>query len=505
LQTLRLSICRLPHNRILGMTESAYPLWMGYLVGAIRDYLGNKVSLNTVDGETLSYGPKTLAQRSRFIHRALVAFFPRQMMDPEALADFASNPNHPAWEIFMDEVLRDSPGVIATSCLTNNLPVLAIFCKLAKRKLPHSLIIVGGIHPTVDYPRLIEQIPGIDYCCIGEGEETFREFIDAIVTKRPLERIAGLYSRQNPSAFVARAPIADIDTIPNPIRDLQATKLYRPEFHIFSSRGCPFKCSFCSSHLLWSRRTRFHSVKRIMSEMEDIVENFNGERIIFVDDTFTVNRRRAHEIADAIVQRGYDKLSIHVNARIDAVDEALLDKLALAGVKSMSFGIETGSERIQKTINKNLRMDDILRILEYTRSIGMISFTYYIVGHPTETVDDVHRSIDLIRRSGAHKVGVCAAQPLPGTEWFGIATEKGFELTHELALKMDQLGFPVCNMTEMPTEVLNAKTLEIYKVANRGSQIGRIRQAGHYYWQKMQRKIRRYSDFLEEEFWGHHI
>ena len=163
-------------------------------------------------------------------------------------------------------------------------------------------------------------------------------------------------------------------------------------------------------------------------------------------------------------------------ARINTVNESVLDTLAAAGIKSISYGIETGSERLQKSIRKNLKRADIIKILDYTRSLGIHTLSYYIVGHPSESVQDVNDSIELIKASRGHKSSVYAALPLPGTEWFEIASGNGFELTPRLAVTMDQNAFPIFNMTAMPKEVLDAKVLEIYKTANRSSQLGRVQQ-----------------------------
>ncbi len=487
---LNVTICRLPYNRISGIKKSAYPLWMGYLVGAIRDLLGKQIQLNVVDGEALDYPSDSILQYNDTINRALLVFFPRFLLDFDRLAEFAENEFHPSWMPFIDRVLENEPELIAVNCYTNHLLSLQTFARKIKKEAPLTKILVGGIHPTVEYKNLVKQIPEIDFCCVGEGESSFREAVLALYSGQSCEEAPGIYSARNSAEFIPRSLVANVDDIEPPVRDLGSPALYRDEFHIFSSRGCPFKCSFCSSHRLWSRSPRFHSVERVMSEMTHIVEDLGGFRIIFIDDTFTLNRHRVRKIADAIIAKGYNNLNIGVCARINTVNESVLDTLAAAGIKSVSYGIETGSERLQKSIRKNLRRDDIIRILNYTRSLGIHTLSYYIVGHPGESVDDVNDSIELIRRSRGHKSSVYAALPLPGTEWFKIASEKGFELSPRLAVTMDQNAFPIFNMTAMSKEVLNEKVLEMYRTANRSSQLGRLQQAVDFYWNKIKRQIK---------------
>ncbi len=463
---------------------------MGYLVGSIRDLLDKQVRLTVIDGETLHHPSDSIFQYSDTINKALLVFFPRFLLDFERLAEFAENEFHPSWNPFVQRVLENEPDLIAVSCYTNHLLSLRTFVKRIKKESPRTKILVGGIHPTVEYTNLVEQVPEIDFCCVGEGESSFREAVLALCSGHSSEEVPGIFSSQSPTKFIPRSLVANIDDIEPPVRDLRSPTLYRDEFHIFSSRGCPFKCAFCSSHRLWTRRPRFHSVERVMSEMTHIVEDLGGFRIIFIDDTFTLNRHRVRKIADAIITKGYNNLNIGVCARINTVNERLLDTLAAAGVKSISYGIETGSERLQKSIRKNLKRDDIIRTLRYTKSLGIHTLSYYIVGHPGETVHDVNDSIELIRRSRGHKSSVYAALPLPGTEWFKIASEKGFEISPRLAVTMDQNAFPIFNMTAMSKEVLHEKVLELYRMANRSSQLGRLQQAIDFYWNKMRRQIK---------------
>ena len=224
------------------------------------------------------------------------------MLNFEQLAEFAENELHPNWTPFIDRVLENEPELVAVSCYTNHLLSLQTFARKIKKESPRTKILVGGIHSTIEHRNLVQQIPEIDYCCVGEGEASFRELVSAFCSNRSVEEVPGIYSTQDPAKFVPRRLIEVIDNIEPPVHDIQPRSLYRDEFHIFSSRGCPFKCSFCSSHRLWSRTPRFHSVERIMSEMTHIVEDLGGFRIIFIDDTFTLNRPRVRKIANAIVR-----------------------------------------------------------------------------------------------------------------------------------------------------------------------------------------------------------
>jgi anaerobic magnesium-protoporphyrin IX monomethyl ester cyclase len=487
---LRVTLCRLPHNKILGIQESAYPLWAGYLAASIEDLdKQGQIKLSFLDGENIDYGADGWLYNNRLINRAATAFFPRFVTKFSNLKDFASNPGHPGWPIFIKQVLETAPDVIATSCYTNQIATLNLFAKHIKKVNPNIIILVGGIHATVEFESLTRSIPEIDYCCVGEGEVTLRQFLLARLADQSLDEVPGIYNWRAPQRFKPRDLVNNVDEIPPPNRVLADPGLYRQEFHIFSSRGCPFRCSFCSSHRLWSRRVRYHSVERIIAEISYIVDKLGGYRIIFVDDTFTLSRRRVVALAQALKEKGYDQLNIHVGARIDTLDKELIDLLVGVGVRSMSMGIETGSQRVQKLIHKNLTLQQIYDIMGYAKEAGITTLSYYMVGHPTETSQEVDESIKLIKQLGASKVSICAVQPLPGTDYYDIAVKKGFHLDFESALAMDQLGFPICNMTTMSDHELKDKTKKIYQVANRLSQIGRIKQAVDYYSGRILKKL----------------
>jgi radical SAM superfamily enzyme YgiQ (UPF0313 family) len=448
----------------------------------------SKIRLNFVDGETIHHTNSIIAKND-FINKAMYAFLPKAVINFDKLKEFALNENDPTWKSFINLVLQNDPSLIAISAYSNQLTTLKIFVKIVKKQLSNCKILLGGIHVTADYRNLVNLIPGIDYYCIGEGEQTFREVVQSLIDEKDIEEIPGIYSPQDPGKFRPRELIQDLDQISQPNRLLAPKNLYRDEFHIFSSRGCPFRCNFCSSHMIWSRKTRYHSAERILSEINLIVEKLNGYRIIFVDDTFTLDKKRIFQIMNAIVERGYSNLNIHIGARIDTVDEKMLDILVRSGIKSMSFGIETGSPKIQKLCGKNINIQKIIDILHYAHSIGIHTLTYYIVGHPQETEEDVEATIRLIKAAGASRASVCAMQPLPGTEIYELASKTGFKIGLENSIEIDQQKVPIVNLTKMKDETLKQKVFKAYKVANRLSHIGMLIQTYYYYIDKIKKSL----------------
>jgi len=487
---MRVVLCRVPHNSVTGISRSAYPLWAGYLQAGVRDLIdAGQIDVSIVDGEAIDFGATNLLLRSPLVNKIACAFFPRWAVNFEQLRQFAGNPAHPWWEIFLGRLLAEKPDVVAMTAFTNNIAVIHTLSRRLKVAHPGVKILVGGIHPTADQANVRDHLPDVDYFCIGEGEITFREFLLAQQAGSDPALVPGILSQADPGKYRSRSLVEDIDDLPLPNRTLNQGELYRAEHHIFSSRGCPYLCNFCSSFQMWSRKVRYHSVERVLAEMREI-RALGGDRVIFVDDTFTLNRKRVLALMAAFEQHGFADMNIHVGARINTLDHELIDALKRGGVKSMSFGLETGSSRIQEASHKKLKREDIVEILKYVDSVGIHILTYFIVGHPGETQDDVAQTISLMRNIGVGKISVCSMQPLPGTDIYAAAQKRGFVIDPSNALKMEQLGLPAVNLSEMPDEVLAEKVAEVSGIANRLSQPARLRQAADYYLGKLRRLAR---------------
>lgn len=487
---MKVVLCRVPHNSVTGIRRSAYPLWAGYLHAGVKDLIdAGRIDVSLIDGEVIDFGATNLLLRSPLVNKIACAFFPRWAVNFEQLRQFASNPAHPWWEVFLQRLMAEKPDVVAITAFTNNIAVIHTLSRSLKDACPGIKILVGGIHPTADQANVRGHLPHVDYFCIGEGEVTFREFLLAQLEGGDPGSVPGILPQEDPGKYRPRSMIEDIDDLPMPTRTLDRGELYRAEHHIFSSRGCPYLCNFCSSYQMWSRKVRYHSVERVLAEMQEIRE-LGGDRVIFVDDTFTLNRKRVLALMAAFEQHGFSDMNIHVGARINTLDQELVDALKRGGVKSMSFGLETGSTRIQEASHKKLKREDIVDILKYVDSIGIHILTYFIVGHPGETEEDVAQTISLMREIGVGKISVCSMQPLPGTDIYAAAQKRGFSIDPSNALKMEQLGLPAVNLSEMPDAVLAEKVAEVSGVANRLSQPARLRQATDYYLGKLRRLAR---------------
>lgn len=486
---LKVNLCRLPYNVLCGIKKSPYPLWAGYLhSNACKE---NR-DIRLVDGETIDFNLNdSILFKSSLINRAGVAFFPKYFYSPQVYFSMLDDEYHPAWDIYIEKVLENDPDVLAFSAYTSNFRAMMNVARRIKRRKRDISMLLGGIHVTAAPEETAKYIPEIDYYCIGEGERTFDEFLDAIEQGHDPARVPGIYVPTNPGKYRARSLIDDLDSIRCPSRELAPLHLYRPEFRIYTSRGCPFNCNFCSSQKMWTRRVRFHSPDYVIRELRELSDKYGAFRVIFSDDTYSVNRRRVSEISNRIVENGLNDLHYHIGARVETLDLDTIKLLARSGVKSISLGIESGSPRIQELISKKYNREQVVSTIKAINAHGIKTLTYYMIGHPEETEEDVELSRKLISDSRPTKVFLNTVQPLPGTVLYQQAQEKGFDISPENSSKMDFYTSPAINLTRMDIQTLQKQIDSLNRFVTSYSLRGKIIQAMEYLALLLKKKLKR--------------
>lgn len=317
-----------------------------------------------------------------------------------------------------------------------------------------TVIIVGGPHASAMGKKLLEENRCIDIICRGESEETIVEIMKAIDSgNSDFTDIKGISYRlyndvyENPD----RPRIENIDNIPYPAYELAgdlrrypgaAPVLRGPSMHIMASRGCPFRCTFCSSRNVWGHIVRVRSPKNIVDEVEMLYSVHGINEVFFQDDTMNVNREWFFSVCNEIIDRkkvgrlggiGADghggmtfKAPFRVNEKL--IDIELLLKAKEAGFWIIFYGVESGNQKVLDTINKGTTIDEIRRAFVLTHSVGIRIIAAFMVGNIGDTVESVNDSIRLAKEICA-KGDICGfsiACPLPGTEFYRIANEKGW-------------------------------------------------------------------------------
>ena len=352
------------------------------------------------------------------------------------------------------------PQVVGVSCSTMNYPAAINILKVCKGFEPEVVTVIGGPHVSFTATETLEQAPWVDIVVRGEGEKTLVGVVRALEAGASLHQVPGIAFRQDGAVVMTepRAPIEDLDSLPLPDRHLLPLSRYRAlgaPCSVISSRGCPFGCIFCSAPRMFGRRVRFRNPRLVVDEMELIYRQFGFDRINIVDDTFTVNHRHVREICDELMRRNLD-IRWTAYSRVDTLNRELLQMMKQAGCIWLCFGIESGSEKILKTINKGITLDDARRGVRLATEAGLGVLASFILGLPGETPETVRQSVDFARELGndyGAGYGLHVLAPLPGTEVYEKADEYGIVLLTRDWAKFDA-NQPVAETTVMKAEDL---------------------------------------------------
>jgi radical SAM superfamily enzyme YgiQ (UPF0313 family) len=287
-----------------------------------------------------------------------------------------------------------------------------------------ALLIAGGIHATL-YPNTVLDELSVNLLCISEGEETFKEILNAYKTNQ-FKNIKGLAYKQKDDLIVTgkRDLIKDIDSIPFPARHLmpigdiimndRLSDTPLRVVHILCSRGCPYNCYFCANQ---EHGIRYRSSKNIKNELEYLQDKYNIEGFCITDDNFIVQKRNIIDICSEITTLNLKWSSL---SRVDTVDLDVLKILKEAGCVELKYGIESGSQRILNAMNKQITVEQISKAIDLTNSVGIKVKAFIIHGFPGENMESTKETISLLYslKSKISRVSVFRFVPLPGSYVF---------------------------------------------------------------------------------------
>jgi anaerobic magnesium-protoporphyrin IX monomethyl ester cyclase len=283
--------------------------------------------------------------------------------------------------------------------------------------------VAGGPHFSFTDVETLEQYPFVDFVIRGEGEKTMVELARALKENREVLGILGLTHRNN--GIIRRSQdrplIEDIDNIPLPAFHLLPMKRYTFGGHNYStvmtSRGCPYRCVFCASSKLFGKKWRGRSPENVVEELELLTQKYHVLNIEFLDDTFTLNQRRAERICDEIIERGLD-IWWNCSSRVNTISSGLLEKMKKAGCTSIYYGVESGSQEILNRMKKGISLDQVVKVFEITKKVGMEIIGSFIIGFPGETINTIRKTIRFAKFLKPDYAQFTICTPYPGTELF---------------------------------------------------------------------------------------
>ena len=309
-------------------------------------------------------------------------------------------------------------------------------------------IVLGGPHPSV-LPEESVARPEVDIVVRGEGEETWRELCDVLQEaeerrsggveeqaaicnlQSAICRVPGI-SFQAPDGSIVhnpdRPPIKDLDTLPfadySLFRMSEYTNLQptldtvdgSKSFSIMTSRGCPYRCSYCSQSI-YPQRYRVRSPEHVVAEWRHLVRDLGAQEIGVLDDSFNIQRRRVHEICDLLIAEGLNHVPwIMINGiRANLADRELLAHMKAAGCKRTAFGVESGNQAILDSINKHLTLDQIRAAFRAAKDVGLETIGFFIIGLPGETEETMEETIRFAIELDPLVANFSMLTPFPGT------------------------------------------------------------------------------------------
>jgi len=423
-----------PLHRFYGLHDSFFPLGLGYLA-SVLDNNGFHVRIynmeNPIEKLPLNWSDRDLNQKLLNGYQYYV----------KALQDS----NHPVWQEMRNIFQDEHPDVIGVSARSPAYPSTKIIAQSFKEINPKGIAILGGPHATLSPNEVMEE-GFFDFLIRGEGEQTILELCNRIEERETdFHDISGISLRtdemikHNPP----RKLIENIDDLPYPAKNLSIFPERYPlgaMSHIVSSRGCPFHCGYCAQHKIWTRKVRYQSIERTLGEIRELQSLYTTNFIYFWDDTFTVNPKRVVELCETLIKR---KIAITWNCttRVDLVDAELLELMHRAGCRAIDVGIESGSERILKLINKSISLDEVHKAVDLIKNAGIQCNAFFMLGFPQETEEDIQLTLQLIRNIRASIIAFSIFTPYPGCSLFETTKNMGLlpekinwaELSHHSA------------------------------------------------------------------------
>ncbi|WP_232362706.1 B12-binding domain-containing radical SAM protein [Desulfosudis oleivorans] len=336
------------------------------------------------------------------------------------------------------------PDMVGLSCIFSNqfACVKDLSRKIREKVDPDMVIVTGGTHPSF-LPEQTLSEADVDYVVLGEGELGLKQIIETHNSGGRIEDIDGVAFRtENGVQVTPRTTwIEDLDTLPFPARDLLPMETYFEAkvpmaLHwrkvrntpIVSSRGCPFKCPFCSSWRHWGQRFRKRSAENVLAEITHLKSRYNIQELKWQDDNLTADRNRAKAIFQGMIDRGLVMPWNTPNGiALWTLDGEMLDLMKKSGCFEITLAVESGDpETFRRFVKKPFTLDQAAKVARMARERRITTVAYFILGFPGETVRQVKSSIRFGLRMGVDYLVPFIFNPLPGSELWQECMQKGF-------------------------------------------------------------------------------
>lgn len=415
----------------------------------------------------------TVAGKNQPLNLACLAAYLREkgikvsILDAEALEISLEN---------LHKYIKKDFDVVGVGAVTPTLKNAAKVLEICKRINPDCKTLVGGSHITAIPIETMKLYPVIDYAIMGEGEITTLELLKALKKNKSVSKIKGLAYRKGKKIITnkPRPLMESIENLPLPAFDLLPMHLYSPPAHHTSlgenillkpfviyhtGRGCPYQCTYCAAKLMWHRRVRHKSIKKVMEEIDILVNRFKIKNLEINDETFTVNKKRTLQFNSELKKRKYD-LAYNCITRVDTVDKELLTSMKKAGCYFVRYGVESGNQKILDAMKKGITIKQIKDAFKITNKIKLTNSASFIIGYPGETRETINDTIKLSKQIKPTLAYFFVCIPIVGTDLYNEAKKRNLIL-HKDWTKYVQMP----DKAMLKTETLSSE--ELIKLRNK--------------------------------------
>lgn len=344
------------------------------------------------------------------------------------------------WKAHLKAELEKKPLCVGITSMTGRQIGYALDISSFVKNISHVPVVWGGIHATI-LPESTLSDSNIDILVIGEGEVSFFELVKALAAKAPLSGIHGIWYKENGKIIrnidrkftrmdgLPQLPLSLVD-----LNNFLPVFKGRRTFNIETSRGCPNQCRFCYNSAYNKNSWRALSAQRALDDLRYLHKEFNIGSFYVIDDNFFVDLKRSRAIAEGIIEEKMDIFwevqGININSAVK-MDDDYLELLVKAGMKKVHFGVESGSEKILKLVNKNLKVEDVIKINKSWSRHNIVMQYNFMCGFPEEGMEDIRKTKDLVFRlmkenRRALISPLCPYTPYPGTDLYDRSLEYGF-------------------------------------------------------------------------------
>lgn len=340
------------------------------------------------------------------------------------------------WKDLKNNLSIFSPDYVGISATTALYKEMVEISKIVKGHDNNIITIGGGVHVST-FPQDTVKEPSLDIVVIGEGDYTLTDIVSGL----DINSINGIGYKNEGKIYINRHRdlIKNLDDLPFPAWHLYDIKKYKtprlnckknPVGAMVTSRGCPYACSFCNKNV-FGRKFRAKSADRVVDEMEFML-NSGFKEIHIWDDNFSADINRAKEICDKILERGLNfPWNLYNGFRVDRVDKELLEKAYDAGCYRVSFGVESGDQKILNNINKGITLDQVRQVFKFAKDVGIETMAFFMVGLPGDTEDTMRKTIEFAKEIDPDIPKVAITMPLPGTPLYNDWNDKGYIKTYD--------------------------------------------------------------------------